>query len=125
MTIRIVNMETQALIGVYDHEKLHRQPLFVDVELECDFPTRLNDGDLASVPDYADLEARVKERIEASHVGLVEVLGREVLLVCMEQHPAVRSAAVRIRKPKAVRWSSFAEVEMRADRAGNGQVVVR
>lgn len=124
MVIRIVNLQTQALIGVYDHEKLHRQPLFVDMELHCSLPPELVDGDLASVPDYSTVEARVKERVEASHTGLVEVLARDLVHIGLGMHPSIDSVKVRIRKPSAVRWSDYVEVELQADRDGWGEVRV-
>lgn len=112
MTIRIRNLETNALIGVYDHERTIRQPLFVDLEIvyDIDMQMLLNGEDV--IIDYAGVEVLVKDLIEKDHVEYLETLAHVILIVLGDNLPEMTSAAIRLRKPQALRWSETVEVEL-------------
>jgi len=112
MIIRIKNLETSALIGVYDHERTDRQPLFVDLEIVYDIDVQLLMHGEDVIIDYAAVEVLVKDLIEKEHVEYLETLAHVILIVLGDQLPEMISATIRLRKPKALKWSETVEVEL-------------
>lgn len=112
MIIRIKNLETSVLIGVYDHEKTVRQPLYVDIEIvyDIDMQMLLNGEDV--IVDYAAVEVLVKDIVEKDHVDYLETLAHVILIVLGDQLPEMLSATIKLRKPKALKWSETVEVEL-------------
>lgn len=112
MIIRIKNLETSALIGIYEHEKTVKQPLFVDLEIVYDIdPQMLMNGEDVII-DYAAVEVLVKDIIEKEHVDFLETLAHIILIVLGDQLPELISATIRLRKPQALKWSETVEVEL-------------
>lgn len=119
MIIRILNLKTEALVGIYEAEKEQRQPLYVDLEIRFDGGPAARSGDVGDAPDYAALEVEVKELVESRHTGLLETLAAAILAKAFEQS-SVTQATVRLRKPRALRWSDTVELEARGSLDGDG-----
>lgn len=112
MIIRIKNLETRALIGIYDYEKTDRQPLFIDLEIQYGFDL----GDLqageGTIVDYTNVEKMVKELVEIKHIDYLEVLAHALLIMIGDNFEDVLEATVWIRKPRALKYSETVEVEL-------------
>jgi len=112
MIIRIKNLETSALIGIYEHERTVKQPLFVDLEIVYDIdPQMLMNGEDVII-DYAAVEVLVKDIVEKEHVDFLETLAHVILIVLGDQLSELISATIRLRKPQALKWSETVEVEL-------------
>lgn len=98
MTVHVRGLKVEASIGVYDHEKVKLQPLYLDVELDLGaVPVR----DLSDTLDY-DGVARIAEELALSgHIELVETFAEKVALACM-QDSRVLAVRVSVDKPDAI-----------------------
>lgn len=122
MIIRISGLNTMALLGIYDQEKVNRQPVEIDLEIVCPFPENVETSGIDDVPDYSEIEKKVQRLVEVEHVGLIELLGYRVLQIVMEDE-RISQTVIRIRKPEALIVSRFVELELTAQRVGNSFTV--
>ena len=103
MTDRIVlrDIEAEALVGVFEWERLAKRPLRIDLELACNLGAAAASDRLEDTVDYGALVARVRERCAASSYRLIEALAGEIATVCLDD-ARVESVGVTVRKPGAV-----------------------
>jgi len=112
MIIRIKNLETSALIGIYEHEKAERQPLFIDLELQYGFDLEDLQAGEGTIVDYTSVESMVKELVESEHVDYLEVLAHAILIMIGDHFEEILEATVWLRKPRALKHSETVEVEL-------------
>ncbi len=112
MIIRIKNLETNALIGIHDHEKTERQPLFIDLEIHYGFDLEDLQAGEGTIIDYTSVERMVKELVEGEHTDYLEVLAHAILLMIGDHFEEVLEATVWLRKPRALAHSETVEVEL-------------
>ncbi len=102
-TIKINNLQVNALIGTLAHEKIHRQNLQIDLEFDYDSNEAAANDDLLASVDYSAVEKAVVKCVSESCFALLETLalaiGRSVLAF-----EKVERCKVVISKPAA---SSF------------------
>ena len=103
MSDRIVlrDIEAEALVGVFEWERLTKRPLRIDLELGCELGAAAASDCLEDTVDYAALTARVRERCAASSYRLIEALAGDIASVCLDD-ARVKSVGVTVRKPGAV-----------------------
>lgn len=122
--VRIEDIETQAIIGVYEFEHEAPQPLLLDLELTADFTRAFISDDLQDALDYDAITQRVRHFCEASRYQLLEALAGGIIALVMEHYPVDR-VGVRIRKPKALSsamatvWSERTRAQMEAAFSGS------
>lgn len=112
MIIRIKNLETSALIGIHEHEKLQRQPLFIDLEIHYGFDLEDLLAGEGTIIDYSQVEMMVKELVESQHTDYLEVLAHAVLLMIGDHYDEALEATVWLRKPQALQHSETVEIEL-------------
>ncbi len=112
MIIRIKNLETSALVGIYDHEKTERQPLFIDLEIHYGFDLEDLQAGEGTIIDYTSVERMVKELVESEHTDYLEVLAHAILIMVGDHFEEVLEATVWLRKPRALKHSETVEVEL-------------
>ncbi len=112
MIIRIKNLETSALIGINEHEKTERQPLFIDLEIEYGFDLEDLQAGEGTIIDYTRVEQMVKELVEGEHTDYLEVLAHAILIMVGDHFEEVLEATVWLRKPQALKHSETVEVEL-------------
>jgi dihydroneopterin aldolase len=106
-------LEVEAEIGVYAHELGVRQPLVVDIEVEVEAHRWRH---LEDTVNYETLAAHAAAIAASGHIGLVESYARRLAEACIAE-PRVRSARVRVEKPRALGLiSAVAGVEITAVR---------
>jgi len=91
------DLELDALIGVYTHEKSAHQPIIVNIDLTVDEGLEPSEDDLTNVVCYETIVKKVKSIIGDGHIGLVETLAERIAERSLEDK---RVAAVRIRIEK-------------------------
>ena len=109
--ILIRELPLQAIIGVYDTERIRRQRVTADVTLELDLEEAARTDALTATVDYAQVEAELKQLGETSRFQLLEALAGAMIAKVLE-HPRVCAAAVRLEKPGAARYGRSVVVEM-------------
>ncbi len=100
--VRIEDLETQAVIGVYEFEHEAPQPLIIDLELETDFTRAFTSDNLNDALDYDAMSQRVRGFCEQSRYALLEALAGGIIRLVFE-NKAISKVAVRIRKPQALK----------------------
>jgi 7,8-dihydroneopterin aldolase/epimerase/oxygenase len=117
MTDRIVlrDIEAEAMVGVFEWERVARRALRIDLELACDLAAAAASDRLEDTVDYAALTARVRERCAASSYRLIEALAGDIASACLED-PRVASVGVTVRKPGAVAGVGEISVELHRSR---------
>ena len=93
-------METQASIGIYDHERGTSQRITIDAELRL-FPlTEPLDDQIESALDYDRIRETILKIVAAKHYNLQETLARK-LFDALCSLDDVQSVRVRTSKPDA------------------------
>ena len=98
-------------IGVYDEERLARQPIRLSLELTVISPDDPMAEELGQVVDYAALTGRVRALVGSRHFDLVETLAEALAALCLEESRVI-SARVRIEKPNAIADAAGVGVEL-------------
>ena len=99
--VYISGLRAQAVIGVYEWERLVRQTLVVDLEMASDTARAAASDAIADALDYAAISQRVLALVEDSHYQLIESLAEQVARVVMGEF-GVPWLKVRVGKPGAV-----------------------
>lgn len=113
LTVFVRGLSLAAEIGVYAHERGITQPLDVDVTLD------LTPGPVERLEDtlnYETVRAAAHDLIAQGHMELIETFAERLAAACLTD-PRVRSVAVRVEKPGALRGAQAAGCEIRLSRA--------
>lgn len=97
----INGLTLEAVIGVYDWERIAPQRLILDLEMGWDIRPAAADDDLTRTLDYAQISLRIGEFADASRFELVETFADRLAALIMSefQVPWLR---LRLTKPGAV-----------------------
>ena len=117
--VGIRRLKIHTIVGLLPHERIHKQDIFVSVDMSIDFSGSHQAGieTLAGSVDYAAVATELTHWIQQSKFELLEtiaLLGTERLL---NQHPAIQSCTIEIEKPAAIEeasgaWVSWTQVRM-------------
>lgn len=99
--VYIRGLRAQAVIGVYEWERLIRQPLVIDLEMASDSARAAASDAIADALDYAAISKRVLARVEDSQYQLIESLAEELARVVTDEFD-VPWLKLRVSKPGAV-----------------------
>ncbi|MBI1384800.1 MAG: dihydroneopterin aldolase [Rhizobiales bacterium] len=95
------DLTLEMLIGVYEHEKVERQPVIISLDLTVrDTGGPIND-EIHGVVCYEKVVNRVRDICASGHVNLVETLAERVAESCLND-TRVEAVRVRIEKPNAI-----------------------
>ena len=100
-SVFITQLETEAVIGVYDWERTIKQRLVLDLELFCDQRRAADTDDLQYALDYFSISEAVKSLVAASSYQLIETLA-EAIARMIYQEFKVEKLIVTVHKPGAV-----------------------
>lgn len=100
-SVYIKGLRAQAVIGVYDWERLVRQPLVIDLEMASDTARAAATDAIADALDYAAISQRVLALVEGSEYQLLETLADAVATMVMREF-SVPWLRLRLGKPGAV-----------------------
>ena len=93
-------METQASIGIYDHERAALQRVIIDAELCLHATTEPLDDRIESALNYDIIRETILNIVSAQHYDLQETLARK-LFDALQLLDGVRSVRVKSSKPDA------------------------
>lgn len=100
-TVYIKGLRAQAVIGVYDWERLIRQPLVMDLEMASDTARAAATDAIADALDYAAISQQVIALVEGSEFQLLESLAEAIATMVMREF-GVPWLRLRLGKPGAV-----------------------
>jgi dihydroneopterin aldolase len=99
--VYIKGLRAQAVIGVYDWERLIRQTLVLDLEMASDTARAAATDAISDALDYAAISQQVIALVEGSEYQLIETLAEAVAAMVMREF-AVPWLRLRLGKPGAV-----------------------
>lgn len=100
MILKIKNLTGKTIIGVYSDEKLRRQKLVVNAEIDYDAGMSGQSDSINDTMNYHPICDRITELLENGDFHLIEYVCEEVGKICLS-YPQVRSAKIEIDKPEA------------------------
>ncbi len=109
-TIAICGLQVDCIIGVHAHERDDAQPLNIDVELGLDLRRPGHTGGIGDTCDYSQVAAAVRELLQFRRYRLLEAAAEEICAMLLGLHPELRTAELRLRKPRAL--TGLAEAAM-------------
>lgn len=109
--IFIERLEFECIVGVLAHERIHPQPLIIDIELATDITKAARSGALEDTPDYAAIAGDVREFIVQSEFLLLETLA-ESTAGRLLRDPRITSVLLTVRKPRAIPEAAAAGVRI-------------
>jgi D-erythro-7,8-dihydroneopterin triphosphate epimerase len=107
----------RAIIGINDEERVKRQDVLVNIELEADCRPAAASDAIEDAVNYRDIAKATIDLVENSRFFLVEKLAEEIARVCLEDH-RVQRARVTVEKPTAVRFAKSVGVTVERGRDG-------
>ncbi len=107
----IRDLKVHAIIGVYDFERKHEQPLSFDIEMQSDLTQAGQSDDLVHAINYAAVSQDVIELTQTLKPLLIERLAEAVAEMILTRYQP-DSVTVRISKPDAVPAASAVGVEI-------------
>ena len=114
--ILIRDLEVQTLIGTLPEERLKRQTLIFNLELETDLEAAGVSDDLRDGVNYSLVEETVRRVAAESAFFLLEKLARTVCDAVLA-FDGVKAVTVTVDKPAAPRYARSIAVRMRREKA--------
>jgi dihydroneopterin aldolase len=93
------DLELQAPIGIYEHEKKKPQRIIVNIDLSVQEGS--GDDDISHVVSYEIVVKKVEAIIADGHTNLVETLCEKIAAACLKDQ-RVMAARVRVEKPDII-----------------------
>ncbi|HIF71123.1 MAG TPA: dihydroneopterin aldolase [Dehalococcoidia bacterium] len=116
-TVRIEQLELDCIIGINPWERLTRQRITIDIEINADLSAAGKSDAIEDTINYRTISKAITTEIEASSYGLVEALAARVAEICLElENERAQSVEVTVRKPGAVRKAAAVGVIVRRTR---------
>ena len=107
----IRDMVIDCSIGIYTHEKEHKQRVRINLDLAVGEGDHLINDDIRNVISYEDMAKGVEAIIAAGHINLVETLAENIAEMCL-QDKRVFSARVRVEKLDIIASAESVGVEI-------------
>ena len=114
-TTGLRDLRIECIVGIYPHERVQAQAVFLDVELDYDFAAPAGSDAIADAVDYDLVASSVTELLQATRFQLIETMAEETAALLLARLQVVTAVRVEVRKPAAVpaAASSFVRVERR------------
>jgi 7,8-dihydroneopterin aldolase/epimerase/oxygenase len=101
--VHIGDLEFDTIVGLLPQERLHLQPLRLNLDLGLDFAqTGRTDVLGADTVDYAQLSSVLMEKVRAAQFETLEALVWQISQFIYETYPQVQSLGIHVVKPLAV-----------------------
>ena len=108
MEIEINQLQVNASIGVYAHEKTKRQPLIITLKLSTTPPKA---DQIAEAIDYTAIATLIETTAEQQHYELIETLAM-TLMQALTQQFGNKQFHLNIQKPHAIAKAKHVSVSL-------------
>lgn len=109
--IFIEDLEVEAILGVYAHERETAQRVVVNVVLWVDILAAARSDALQDAVDYEALAQKVIAHVQSSRCQLVERLVVELAELVLREYTAVVKVKIRVDKPEALPYTRTVGLE--------------
>lgn len=100
-TITMKNCAFFARHGYHDEEAFLGQRFFVDAELEVTAGSTLETDEIGETVDYGVAFTLIEQLVTTTRRRLIETLAMDIARMLCDRFPAIRRAAITVRKPSA------------------------
>ena len=111
----VEELTLEASIGINPAERLHRQPVVIDVGLYVDVTPPLITEAIADTVSYADVVDTARRIVAAGHIDLVETLAERIAAAVLADKRVAR-VRVRVTKPAIIPEAKAVGVEIERQR---------
>lgn len=111
MKIGIKQLEIQANIGVYNHEKNVTQPLFLDIIITIDQNHKIENDDLSTTIDYDTLWKSAQNLADSAHFNLIETYVAKLGNIILND-TRISHVTINAQKPQAIKSAQAAFVSI-------------
>lgn len=102
MDIIFINgLRFDAIIGIYDRERVEPQPLVIDLEMAIDIREAAATGNLDASLNYAAISERIIQFCQQAQALLIETLAEDLSHTLMSEFN-IQGMRLSIHKPNAV-----------------------
>lgn len=113
--IEIRDLLLRAIIGINADERVNRQDVLLNIELDADLRPAARSDDIRDAVNYRTIAKDVIEFVERSQFQLVETLAEAVASLCLRDARVTR-VRVSIQKPGALRFAASVGVTIERTR---------
>lgn len=100
----IEGLKVDALLGVYDTEKVEKQPIYIDITYSYDIKNIKGEEDLSLLPDYSKICETVVAFVTKKHYSLIELLAKDLLVKLKNEYSQqCTDISLTIHKPQAIK----------------------
>lgn len=114
--IIISNLLAYTIIGIHPHERVKRQPVIINLELDTDISQAAKSDHIDDAVNYSKICDLIMAHVEASSDLLIEKLITDIGDLIFQEFPAVQKAKVRLDKPKALKYADSVAIEIERSR---------
>ena len=109
----IDNLRVNTIVGIKKSERIKKQEVLIHAEIEYDATRAIETDNISYGLDYDALVKTIIEKIQKESFYLIEKLAYSVLGIIIS-NGKVRSAKVKVVKPKAVKLVGSVSVELKS-----------
>ncbi len=109
------DLEVNALLGIYDHEKIKPQRIIVSIDLSVQEGHAAAADDISHVVSYEIVVKKVEAILAEGHINLVETLCEKIASACLRDKRVV-AARIRVEKPDIIPNARSVGVEIERHR---------
>ncbi len=109
--IIIQDFTVEASIGVFEHEKLSRQPVIISLKLDIEPLESTDNHRLDNVVRYDLICENITTLVQSAHIDLVETLAEQIAHICLS-YERCSGVEVSVVKPSAINNASGVGVEI-------------
>ncbi|PHR59959.1 MAG: dihydroneopterin aldolase [Robiginitomaculum sp.] len=109
--IIIEDLELMAAIGVFDHERIVRQPIIINLVLSLAPLGVKDDHQLSNVVRYDLICEQITILVNTGHIDLVETLAEDIADICLA-YDRCEQVDVRVMKTQAIQNASGVGVRL-------------
>lgn len=109
--ILIKGLKVNAILGIYDHERITPQEFVIDLALGTNTRKAGLSDDFADCVDYEKLSNEVLRLAQTAQRQTVEALAEDIAALCLA-NPAVKNVKVRVLKTQAIPFTTAVGVKI-------------
>lgn len=110
-TIFIRDLRINAILGVYDFERIQPQDILISVTLSTDIHKSGTSDDIRDCIDYDRLSKKIQTLVAVAKRYTVEALATDIANLCLAESEVI-SARVCVEKPQALSEARSVGVEI-------------
>lgn len=112
-TTGVRDLQIACIVGIYPHERVQEQTVFLDIEIDYDFAPAAASDALADVIDYDAVVSAVTGLVRERKFQLIETMAEQAAALLLARVPQATAVRLEVRKPAAVPAArhSFVRVE--------------